>query len=135
MRRTIGTAVALLALPVISASMATTTFAAAPHAVSQGSSIVHSTPWVILAQASGCENLTIKDNGKFVAATDGTTNHGTWTSSSANKIVLRWTGGPAQGFVFTGKLKGTTDVYHGNLATPGAPLQKARVEPGSVSGC
>ncbi len=135
MRRTIWSAVALLAVPVISASMATTTFAAAAPQASQGSRAAHSTPWVILSQSSGCENLTIKGNGTFVAATDGTGNSGTWTEPSPTKIVLKWTSGPAQGFVFSGKLKGTTDVYHGNLAVPGAPLQKARVEPGSVSGC
>jgi hypothetical protein len=136
MRRTIWSAVVLLAVPVISASMATTAFAAAaPHTISQGSGAMHSAPWVILTQASGCENLTIKSNGTFVAATDHTGNHGTWTEPSPTKIVLKWTSGPATGFLFTGKLKGTTDVYHGNLATPSAPLQKARVEPGAISGC
>jgi hypothetical protein len=135
MRRTIGLAVALLAVPVMGASMATTTFAAtASHAISQGSGS-SSTPWVIVAQNAGCENVLIKGNGKFVATTDGTHNHGKWSTPTDRTVTLQWTGGPATGFVFKGTLNTSTDVYNGHLAVPGEPKQKAILELGSISGC
>jgi hypothetical protein len=134
MRRTIGLAVALLAVPVMGASVATTTFAAtASHAIPQGSG--GSTPWVIVAQNAGCENLLIKGNFKFVATTDGSHNHGTWSEPTDLTLTLQWTGGPATGFVFKGTLNTSTDVYNGHLAVPGEAKQKAKLELGSITGC
>ncbi len=132
MRRSIGLAGALLAVPVIGASMATTTFAsqAIPFGTGPGS-----TPWVIVTQNSGCENILIKANRKFVATTDGTGNHGTWSEPTDRTLTLKWTSGPATGFVFKGTLNTTTDVYSGHLVTPSAPKQKAKLELGSLTGC
>jgi hypothetical protein len=133
MKRLVGLAIAMLAVPAIGASAATTVLArgatpAAPSVAGAGA-------WVITTPHEGCENVTLTAHHKFSATDDGTGNAGTWNEQTPTTIIMKWTSGDIDATVFKGTLASKSNNYNGRIRFENIVAVDATLIPGHRSGC
>jgi hypothetical protein len=128
MKRLVGLAICLIAVPVIGASATT---AQARVVGSPGVSV--GSVWTVATPHLGCENVKFLNHHKFVADQFG--DGGTWAEPTHNTITMHWTEGSSIATVFKGTFASSTGRYNGHIHFGTGSHSLAELRPGATSGC